>query len=194
MSPETHLLVSWIIAAKTTRNPRDCRLVTWAGVLPDADGLGLIVDLIGQARGGQQTFLYSEYHHWLLHGLFGAVLVSGLLAAFARDRWRVFGLAFLVFHLHLLCDLVGSRGPSPQDIWPIFYLGPFSRKPMWFWSGQWRLDGWQNRWITVVFFLWALWLGAKRGYSVVGAFNYRADRVVCDVLRKWRDRLWPEKS
>ena len=45
MSPETHLLASWIIAAKTTDNPRDCRLVTLAGILPDLDGLGLIVDL-----------------------------------------------------------------------------------------------------------------------------------------------------
>ncbi len=38
MSPETHLLASWIIAAKATDNPRDCRLVTLAGILPDADG------------------------------------------------------------------------------------------------------------------------------------------------------------
>jgi inner membrane protein len=45
VSPESHLLASWIIAAKTTDNLRDCRLVTLAGILPDADGLGLIVDL-----------------------------------------------------------------------------------------------------------------------------------------------------
>lgn len=190
MSPETHLLASWIIAAKTTRNPRDCRLVTWAGVLPDADGLGLIVDLITQGRGGRQTFFYSDYHHWLFHGLFGAVLTSAALAFFARDRWRVAVWAFVVFHLHLLCDFVGSRGPSPQDIWPIYYLGPFSRKPYWYWSGQWRLDGWQNRWITVALFLWMLWLASKRGNSVVGAFNYRVDQVFCAVLRKWRERLW----
>jgi hypothetical protein len=30
VSPETHLLASWIIAAKTTHDPRDCRLVTLA--------------------------------------------------------------------------------------------------------------------------------------------------------------------
>jgi len=38
MSPETHLLASWIVAAKTTDNPRDCRLVTLAGILPNGDG------------------------------------------------------------------------------------------------------------------------------------------------------------
>ena len=42
MSPATHFFVSWVIAAKTTDNPRDCRLVTLAGILPDVDGLGLI--------------------------------------------------------------------------------------------------------------------------------------------------------
>ena len=35
MAPITHFLASWIIAAKTTDNPRDCRLVTLAGILPD---------------------------------------------------------------------------------------------------------------------------------------------------------------
>ena len=44
MAPETHLLLSWIIAAKTTDNPRDRQLVTLAGILPDVDGLGLLVD------------------------------------------------------------------------------------------------------------------------------------------------------
>jgi hypothetical protein len=38
MSPLTHLLASWIVAAKTTDNPRDRRLVTLAGVAPDLDG------------------------------------------------------------------------------------------------------------------------------------------------------------
>ena len=77
MSPETHLFASWLIAAKTTRNLRDCRLVTLAGILPDADGLGLVVDWITNARGGVQTALYPEYHHFLLHGAFGAVLIAG---------------------------------------------------------------------------------------------------------------------
>ena len=49
MSPATHLFVSWVIAAKTTDNPRDCRLVTLAGILPDLDGLGLIPDVATRA-------------------------------------------------------------------------------------------------------------------------------------------------
>ena len=187
MSPETHLLASWIIAAKTTDNARDCRLVTLAGILPDTDGLGLLVDAVNRLLGrGDSFYYYSEYHHWLLHGLFGGILITGILACFARRGWQVALLALIVFHLHLLCDLVGSRGPSPSDLWPIYYLGPLSRHAMWLWHSQWRLDGWTNRVITVALFFWALWLASKREDSVVGVFNRRADRVFVGVLRQWR--------
>jgi len=189
MSPETHLFASWIIGAKTTRNLRDCRLVALAGILPDADGLGLGVDLFNNLRGGYQTTLYAQYHHYLLHGALGAVLITGTLTCFARDRWRVAVLALLMFHLHLLCDLVGSRGPSIQDLWPIYYLGPFTRHHEWVWTGQWRLDGWQNRYLSAALMLWSLWLGAKRGDSFVGVFNRRVDAVFSGVLKKWRNAV-----
>src|SRR5205085_1192787 len=182
MSPETHLFASWIIGAKTTRNLRDCRLVALAGILPDADGLGLIVDMVTNLRGGWQSNLYAQYHHYLFHGVFGAVVIAGTLACFARDRWRVAGLALLTFHLHLLCDLVGSRGPSPQDLWSIFYLGPFTHRHEWVWTGQWRLDGWQNRYLSVALLLCSLWMAAKRGDSFVGVFNRRVDAVFSGVL------------
>lgn len=196
MSPLTHLIASWIIAAKTTDNPRDCRLVTLAGILPDVDGLGLIADLASGPFGYRDMHLYGRYHHYLLHGGLGALVIAGLVACFARRRWRVFLLSLLLFHVHLLCDFVGSRGPSLVDLWPIHYLGPFSREPMWIWKGQWRLDGWQNRLITVGLFLCALWLPLRLGHSVVGVFNRRADTVFVGVLRKWRDawRLRPPEA
>jgi inner membrane protein len=190
VSPETHLLASWLIAAKTTNNPRDCRLVTLAGILPDLDGLGLLVDWASPALGFRNTQYYGEYHHYLLHGVFGGLLITAVLTCFARRRWRVALLALLVFHLHLLCDFVGSRGPSPSDLWPIYYLGPFKTHPMWLWAGQWRLDGWFNRYLTVALFLWALWLAVPLGHSVLGVFNRRADAVFVAVLRKWHAALF----
>lgn len=189
MSPETHLLASWIIGAKATNNERDCRLVALAGVLPDADGLGLLVDWANQALGHRETEFYGTYHHYLLHGAFGAVLIAGILTCFARQRGRVALLTLLTFHLHLLCDFVGSRGPSPSDLWPIIYLAPFRLHPVWMWRGQWRLDGWFNRYFTVALFLWALWLATERGYSFVGVFSTRVDAVFTGVLRKWRTAL-----
>ena len=189
MNPETHLLASWVIGAKTTDNERDCRLVALAGILPDADGLGLLVDAANKAFCGRNTFYYQQYHHYLLHGLLGAVLITALVTCFARQKWRVALLALLVVHLHLLCDLVGSRGPDPSDLWPILYLSPFSQHPIWMWKGQWQLDAWPNRVLTVGLFAWALWLAVPRGYSFVGVFSRRADATFVRVLQKWHHQL-----
>lgn len=189
MSPVTHLFASWLIAAKTTRDTRDCRLVTLAGILPDADGFGLVIDLGARIMGNEQTWYYGRYHHLLLHGWFGAALITGLLVAFARQRLRVALLCLLVFHLHILCDLAGSRGPSPEDLWPIFYFGPFSKDPMWLWKGQWPLDAWPNRLLSAVLFLLCLWQAPRVGHSVVGVFHRRADSTLVRVLRGWRDAL-----
>jgi hypothetical protein len=60
---------------------------------------------------------------------------------------------------------------------------------MWVWRHQWRLDGWQNRVITMALLVWSLWLAVKIGDSVVGVFNRRADKVFVSVLQKWRSRL-----
>ncbi len=189
MSPLTHLLASWVVAAKTNDNLRDVRLVTLAGVLPDADGFGLVIDMIKDPSLKNGAYYYQEYHHWLAHGIFGGLAIALLLTCFAQRRWRVFLLALLTFHLHLVCDFVGSRGPTVNDLWPIFYLGPLTRHPMWTWVHQWALDGWQNRIISVALFLGVLWMAMRRGDSVVGVFNRRADGVFVGILRKWRDAL-----
>jgi|SRR5208282_1812931 hypothetical protein len=189
MSPLTHLLASWIVAVKTTDNLRDRRLVTLAGVAPDLDGLGIVLDIVTGRFARNHPFYYPEYHHWLMHGLPAALACAALLAAFAHRRGRVFWLALLTFHLHLLCDLLGSRGPDKWDLWPIYYFGPLSRNPMWIWKHQWRLDGWQNMVLTLALFIWALGLAIRYGDSFVGVFNHRWDKVFVEVLRKWHARL-----
>ena len=185
MSPVTHLLASWVLAAKAVKDPRDVRLVTLAGIAPDLDGAGLLVDMARNAfTGGEHFPLYQHYHHYLLHGIAGGAIMAILLTAFAKRRWKVLLLVLAVFHLHLLCDFVGSRGPSPEDLWPIFYLGPFDKDPMWMWKGQWRLDGWQNQMVSVGLFVWAMILAARTGNSVVGVFNRRFDSHFVRVLRE----------
>ena len=161
MSPVVHLIGSWLVATATTNNPRDRKLVTLAGVLPDADGLGIIPDVIGSLISGKEfTFhYYQTYHHLLLHGWPAAIVVSILFALYAEQRQRVLLLCLLTFHLHLLCDLVGSRGPAPGDLWPICYSEPLFRHPIWFWKHQWKLDGWQNQTIFV---------GHLHGFTVAG--------------------------
>ena len=186
MSPISHLLVSWVIADKTTTNARDRKLVTLAGVIPDLDGLGLVGDGVAALFGLRSPGLYEHYHHYLLHGLAGAVGVSILLTLFARNRGRVALLTLLTFHLHLLCDFVGSRGPSRDDLWAIFYYGPFNRDPMWIWKGQWALDGWQNKVIFILLFAWCLRIAVQEGRSVVELFSGKANAGLVKVLRKWQ--------
>lgn len=196
MSPVAHFLGSWLIATATTKNPRDRKLVTLAGVIPDADGLGLVADaILSVISGKENTFhYYQHYHHYLLHGWPGAILVAALLAGFARQRWRVACLCLLTFHLHLLCDLIGSRGPTPEDLWPIAYGEPLFHHPLFFWKQQWRLDGWQNRGICVTLCLVELGLATQRGYSCVEIFSRKFDATFVTVLRKWRGQFFKVRA
>lgn len=191
MSPLTHFVGSWLVAAGTTDNPRDRRLVTLAGVLPDADGLGIIADWTKALLTGKATTYayYQYYHHLLLHGWPAALLLAAVLAACGKNRLRVALACLVTFHLHLLCDLLGSRGPAPTDLWPICYSEPLFRHPIWFWKNQWKLDGWQNQLVFVGLFATSLVLAVRRGYSFVGVFSQRADAVFVGVLRKWREQL-----
>ena len=192
MSPLAHFIGSWLVAVATTDNPRDRKLVTFAGVLPDADGFGVVVDVVGSVISGKEnTFhYYQQYHHILLHGWPGALVVSLLLMCFAQKKPRVLFWCLVTFHLHLLCDLVGSRGPTVGDLWPICYSEPLFRNPIWFWKNQWKLDGWQNQLIFVAIFAAALWLATKKGFSFVEIFSRRLDQVFVQTLQKWRANLF----
>ncbi len=192
MSPFTHLVGSWLIASATTNNPRDRKLVTLAGVLPDADGLGAVADVVGSWITGKECmfYYYQTYHHLLFHGWPAAITISLLLTFFARRRWRVLFLCLLTFHLHLLCDLLGSRGPTIGDLWPICYSEPLFRHPIWFWKGQWKLDGWQNQTIFILLFLTSLWVATRKGFSFVEVVSSRADKKFVGVLQKWRSQIF----
>jgi inner membrane protein len=75
-------------------------------------------------------------------------------------------LVFISFHLHLLCDLTGARGPD-GDQWPIPYLKPFSNSIQLAWHGQWALNAWQNFAITSLFLAATFWIAVKYGNSPV---------------------------
>jgi hypothetical protein len=115
---------------------RDRALVTLAGVAPDVDGLGAIADML--TRNSQYPLdWFARYHH-SLHNLGFALLVALAASALANQRGKAAALAFLSCHLHLLEDLIGSRGPDGYQ-WPIPYLMPFSRTVELSWRGQWAL-------------------------------------------------------
>jgi membrane-bound metal-dependent hydrolase YbcI (DUF457 family) len=181
MSPITHFFTGWVLANAALLDRRDRALVTLAGVVPDMDGLGIVAEFL--TRTSQHPLdWFSRYHH-SLHSLAFALLVAVACYALATQRWKVAGLAFLSFHLHLLEDLLGSRGPDGYQ-WPIPYLLPFSPMVQLSWRGQWALNAWPNTAITAALMLVTLYLAWSRGYSPLEMFSKRADAVFVDALRR----------
>jgi inner membrane protein len=90
----------------------------------------------------------------------------------ASRRWLTSGLVMLCFHLHLLCDILGSKGPDGYQ-WPIPYLKPFSDVWQLSWAGQWQLNAWQNIAITSVAILFILYQAFKRGHIALGNFLFQ---------------------
>jgi len=189
MSPITHFFVGWVALERWYPTRRDKAIVVLAGLAPDLDGLGMVVDLANRALSRPETAYYHEYHRLLTHGLPGAVAIALLAAALGTRRLRVAIGAFVAVHLHLLCDLVGSRGSTPEDLWPIHYLMPVSASPVFVWTHQWPLVGWQNFVITAVLMFVVMRRAARVGASPVGLASVRGDAVFVAVLRKWRRQL-----
>jgi inner membrane protein len=188
VSPVTHFLFGWVAFERLFPTRRDKAIVALAGIAPDLDGLGMVVDLANRALHRPETAYYHEFHRLLSHGLPAAV-VAVLAFALGRRRLSVALATFAAVHLHLLCDLAGSRGSDPGDLWPIHYLEPLAREPVFAWVHQWPLVGWQNLAITAALMFVTMRRAARLGHSPVGLASERADAVFVGVLRKWRRQL-----
>ena len=182
MSPITHLLMSWVAANAARLPKRDRLLVTCAGVLPDLDGLGVVVEIASEKMGNPLPW-YSNYHHVLGHNIGFGLLLALAGWALAVKRLRTIIWIGIVFHLHLLGDIVGSRGPDGYQ-WPIPYLLPIADGPPLTWSGQWGLNAWPNIMITVLLLLAVLFLAWRRGYSPIEMVSKSADDRFVASLRR----------
>ncbi len=182
MSPVTHLLISWGAAHAVPMSTRDRILVTLAGVLPDVDAFGLVIDLAARLT-GKSLHLWDRFHHVFGHNLLFALLLGAGVWTLAKKRAAAGVTAIAVVHLHLLCDLVGARGPDGYQ-WPIPYLWPFSSTPELTWSGQWALNAWPNMVITLAVLALALVIAVHRGVTPLIMLSARADRAVVAALRR----------
>ena len=180
MSPVTHFLTGWALANVAGLERRDRLLVTLAVVVPDVDGLGFVPELL--TRGSAHPLLwFSQYHH-ALHTLLFAMIVTALAFAFATRRWFTAAMVFTGFHIHLLEDVVGSRGPDGYA-WPIPYLQPFSNAWNWTWTGQWGLNAWPNVAITFALLMVLIYIAIKRGRSPLEFVSAHADAAFVRTLR-----------
>ncbi len=182
MSPITHFFIGWLVATPTKLTNKERALIAFAGAIPDLDGLGIIAESLTENT-TYPLLWWSDYHHILGHNIGFGLLVTLLAAFFSTHRFLTAILTFISFHLHLLGDLVGSRGPDGYQ-WPIPYLLPFSSSWQLTWSGQWELNAWPNFLITSIALFLTFFLAYKRGYSIVGIFSLSADKVFVDTLRK----------
>jgi hypothetical protein len=182
MNPAVHFLISWTVANTADIPRRDRALVSLAGVIPDVDGVGYFAELWTEDTAAPLIW-YSKYHHVLGHNLvLGLILAAVVYWLAIRRRMSAF-LAFLVFHLHLLGDLVGSRGPDGYQ-WPIPYLFPFSNGWTLAWQGQWELNAWPNLAIASLVLAITIYLAWKRGRSPLEMISHRADAAFVAGLRK----------
>jgi inner membrane protein len=181
MSPVTHFFSGWVFANCFDLGRRDRALVTFACVVPDIDGLGIIPELL--TRNSAHPLLWFSLYHHSLHNLLFSVVIGAIASTLATQKWKTSLLALLSFHLHLFEDLLGSRGPDGYQ-WPITYLAPFSSSLQLVWRGQWSLNAWQNVLITIVLVLITLWLAWWRGFSPLEMLSTSADSTLVATLRQ----------
>lgn len=197
MSPVTHFFAGWLIAGGTSLSRREKALIVGAGLAPDLDGLGAIPEFLTRNSAHPLPW-FSLYHH-SLHTLAFALACASLAWLFStaanftfgpkilgRPRpaypWKTAFLALLSFHLHLLCDLIGSRGPDGYQ-WPIPYLAPFSNAFQLGWQGQWALNAWPNFVVTILLLLATFWLAKRYASSPLEFVSEKANSAFIAVVR-----------
>lgn len=178
----THFLISWDLASINHKLEKgDILLVSLVGISPDIDGIGAPIEII--TRDWENPFLwFSEFHH-KMHSLTFSIILTVVVFFLSKRKITTSLLSFLVFHIHLLCDILGARGPDDYQ-WPIPYLFPFSDKVLFQWEGQWALNAWQNIAITVIFLFFAFYLAYKKGYSPLVFISKKFDKEVVETIRR----------
>ncbi|PKL49580.1 MAG: metal-dependent hydrolase [Candidatus Riflebacteria bacterium HGW-Riflebacteria-2] len=173
----THFFIGWNAGLRFSRQMRDTVLLTAASTIPDIDGVGAVVDLI---RGGEAEF-FSAWHHKFGHcGLFCLLLVPAVYLL-SRRNWRLTAWFVAIFHLHLLCDVIGARGPDGYQ-WPVYYLWPFSDAGL-TWSGQWHINAWPNIVLTCLLLADFLRQSARAGFTPLRIVSRGADCVLVATLQ-----------
>ncbi len=181
MMPSTHFLESWLLANAIPCERRGRLAIALSGVLPDLDGLGYPIEALTRGS-SQQLFWFEDFHHILLHNACAGLFFATLSYFLCGLSWRVALGSLAAFHLHLLCDLLGSAGEG-GELWPIFYFLPFSGFEL-NWQGQWRLDSPINIAITFLCEIATAYLAWRRGFSPLELLSPKLDaKLMAGVYR-----------
>lgn len=175
-------MMSWLSSNLIKGNVRERRLVTLSGIAPDIDGFGLFIDPI-MKHAGNATNYWGQFHH-SLHNIGFCIVVTILTYFIAKtNKVQVACLSFAVFHLHLFCDLIGSKGPDGHQ-WPIPYLQPFTNKLAITWQYQWELNAWPNILIGLLLLVCIVLIARVYQRSPFEIVSKRVNEAFIQVVRK----------
>ena len=173
-------MLSWIGARTVFENRTNRVAVSLAGLAPDVDGIGLLIDAALKVFSYHSNY-WGLWHH-KLHSLPFGVFVCFLVSFFVRTQRKLtFIIAFLLFNLHVFCDLIGSQGPDGYQ-WPIPYFSPFLLEIELTWSGQWELNGWQNILITFLSFIYVWLLIKSKNTTPFEVFSKSLDVALTKIV------------
>jgi hypothetical protein len=113
---------------------------------------------------------------------FGGLLTIATFVCAKKRKVTAALLALISFHLHLFCDLIGSRGPDGYQ-WPLPYLWPFSNAWQWVWQGQWTLNAWPNVLITMAALVATLHFAWYTGRSPLEFLSGNMNDALAAALR-----------
>jgi hypothetical protein len=182
MNPLTHFLIGWAVTLPTDLSRRDRALVVAAAVVPDLDGLGVLVDVV-KGRSAESLETWSTFHHAAAHNLAFALAVTLICLVASKRHSLTATMAFIAIHLHLLCDVIGSRGPDGHQ-WPVPYMAPFDGSFQLVVPWQWALDAWPNILITLILLGLTIYWAWAKGLSPVSLVSPKADQSFVSTLRK----------
>lgn len=170
MTPITHGLIGWISSTPLSER-KDRALVTIAGLIPDLDGMGALIDIE----------YYSKYHHVFGHNILFGILAAGSSIIISKNKKLTPLLVFLSFNLHILGDLLGSgAGWGIPYFWPVNkFVYEFS-PPF-----QWELDSWQNLVATIICIILIIRIAVKKKRTIVELISLKTDKKIVDVFNKW---------
>lgn len=180
MSPVAHFLISWLSTVEIINERRERAIVTIAGVSPDLDGIGIIPDKVLGT-----TDLYIKYHHYLGHSVFSAFFIASIATIFSKtQKVTVWFLSFTLVHMHIICDIIGSKGPDGYN-WPIFYLYPIYPRFELTWKYQWELISWQNQTILVVLMIICIIYAIRKEITFLEVFSKRLDEEAFNMYKRY---------
>ena len=164
----THLLSSWALANGPKLTPKERFFCLLVGTLPDLDGIGIVVS--------QEA--YERYHHVVGHNLLAGLALCGCLALASQRRWFAFFFYLVVFHFHLLLDMLGS-GIG----WTLSYLWPFHPKQFEWPSLAWEFAGWENKAAFALVVVAMIWIARKFHRTPFEFWFPEGDRILLRWLR-----------